>query len=259
MIKLSSIISSYSNYLLITFLSAISFVQIISVDFFFSLEQSVKILEYIAVGNILSRLSINNLCFEDKINDFVRIDLFNVLFLFGLSLISYLLDPICMFLFVFFLFREVLKLSSVKREKISYLFLSLALLAIASVFYIRQVYFVLFFILPILMSLAIFNISFKINLSFYELLSLDNIKKKFRTIYSDTAVHINSYLITVYPASVFSAADFVLFRKLLAVASVSSLLNSFSLFYFKKSSLRKINSHLLITALFIFHRQSNLC
>ena len=117
MIKLSSIISSYSNYLLITFLSAISFVQIISVDFFFSLDQSVKILEYIAVGNILSRLSINNLCFEDKINDFVRIDLFNVLFLFGLSLISYLLDPICMFLFVFFLFREVLKLSSVKREK----------------------------------------------------------------------------------------------------------------------------------------------
>ena len=128
----------------------------------------------------------------------------------------------------------------------------MALLAIASVFYIRQVYFVLFFILPILMSLVIFNISFKINLSFYELLSLDNIKKKFRTIYSDTAVHINSYLITVYPASVFSAADFVLFRKLLAVASVSSLLNSFSLFYFKKSSLRKINSHLLITALFIF-------
>ena len=104
MIKLSSIISRYSNYLLITFLSAISFVQIISVDFFFSLDQSVKILEYIAVGNILSRLSINSLCFEDKINDFVRIDLFNLLFLSGLSLIAYLLDPICMFLFVFFLF-----------------------------------------------------------------------------------------------------------------------------------------------------------
>ena len=252
MIKLLSIISKYSNYLLITFLSGISFVQIISVDFFFSINQSVAILEYIAVGNILSRLSINNLCFEDKINDFVRIDLFNLLFLSALASIAYLFDPICMFLFMFFLFRDILKLSSVIREKISYLFLSLALLAIAYIFYSNQVYFVLFFILPILMSLAIFNISFKVNFSFHELLCLDIIKQKFRTIYSDTAVHVNSYLITVYPATVFSAADFVLFRKLLAVSSISSLLNSFSLFYFKKSSLRKINSYLLITALFVF-------
>ena len=252
MIKLSSIKSSYSNYILITLLSGVSFIQIISVDYFFSVNESVKILEFIAIGNILSRLSINILCFEEELNDYVRVDVFNLTFLGALSLIAYLLDPLCMYLFIFFLFREILKLSSKRRKRVSYFYLLVVFFIIGYLSIIDQKYYLLLFVLPIVISLSLFSISYKVNYSFNDLLSFKNFVKKFRTIYSDAAVHINSYLINVFPSSVFSGTDFIIFRKLLAIASVSSLLNSFSIFYFKKSTLKKVSSYLFLTIITLF-------
>lgn len=256
MIKLSSIKNSYQNYILIAFLSALSFLQIITVDYFFSVDVSVRILEYIAIGNILSRISVNILCFEDKVNEYALIDVYNSLVILILTVVSYLYDPLCFYLFIFFSFRELLKLASKKRERISYIGLILSLFSIFILLLnemsSKQFYLYFLFLLPLFCSLCIFKILIKVRLDYRDLFSIQIFKKKTRTIYSDTAVHINTYLISVFPSTLMSGNDFILFRKLLAVASLSSLVNSFSLFYFKSIDLNKINPSLFIFAIIVF-------
>ena len=143
----------------------------------------------------MARASINLLCFQERIQNEVLIDFFNLFIITIALLIILCISPQLFLMSISFILRDCYKLIAIQRAKPSkgHIFL-LPLIIALFYFYSIEFYFILF-IAPLIIIQVFFKIKLKLNLDITDLLSYKCMRQKIVLIVSDTATYLNNFLI----------------------------------------------------------------